>query len=278
MGQNASSSARSTSPLARQANLAARAGRHVCRAGKESFDTAVNASRNCRFVHVPRTGGSAFERYFTVEHLAHLHGRSSHCPDVVGCLHDMTVGMAMHSFGYRSAVMVIREPLEHLHSVFEYWRSGSARYPTGSHSKHTFADFFAAAPDAHSWAGRLMAGHDTQNKVVFGLHFRPQAHWLGGVQLRPSGNVRVICYGEEPLLRQRADAAFASLGLRCRLSGFARNLYSNNAVSAATNQTLRRELLAALLAREQRARAWFYRFYRDDVTLWSRHCSSGGVS
>ena len=233
-------------------------------------DSSVLASASVVhvLVHIPKTGGQSLRKLLSTDACSGAAHEGSHA-------HALVESRVLAA-GKRPLV-VLREPLERLHSAYEYWRTGSEmpsmrklRSPQATLmlrklSGISFAQFlegfanktspYAAAAETIIHLPRHISGWAWED------HFAPQRQWMDV----ESHNTTIVCY-DSKLLRERVRCALDALHLRCNTSALGhtnRLVHGQTSPSITSLQTSLRAMVRARL--------------RADYSLYERHCARCGA-
>jgi hypothetical protein len=252
-------------------------------------------------IHIPKTGGIAVETYLL-----------QHYPKKF--LLTMNHNNTAAEFRDKICLIVIREPRDRFISSYQAWRYGSSLYYRGNESAlaslvnlagseswkppvDSIFDFIEAAGNsshpAHGYVlDRLNATEEGRNCLddaqTWGVHFRPQSHWLkGGARHQ----IVLVRYSPTPeIFSNRFFHALRHLSLpvangtslepvntsKKRASETSRShalnsetLSQGNVTTLPRDDTALEPQYRELLLRHLRSSPWINQFYQSDFKLWS---------
>lgn len=194
------------------------------------------------FVHIPKTGGTTLEHYFS----------KNKC-NILGHGHENTEQTYKT---YPIVFTVIRDPVQRFFSSFNYWKNGAStgRYQRSEFQKREHNRLYpsvASFIDAHT-QNSLIAQSILSSKMGFtwGDHFNPQSKWLNGNH----NKTWLICY-EDKFLIQNTNKFLKSKNNTCVIP-----------IDSSINPTIRYEKETL----NQRQLDWIHQKYKDDIVLWKK--------
>ena len=205
--------------------------------------------------------------------------RGGGCRGVAGFGHELTVPVNARKGD--ASLVVVRDPLDRVHSAFRYWRYGSSSFPARHGSKLNFSAFVDAWADeqhpqhAYVAAATSRPPCNWQSKC---LMFSDQSTWVDG-WAGPTKDGRqdiiFVCYTPSSLGSRVADALTAH-GAFCteRSLGQLRRKDKTMVNPTTSPHSLRpSEGLASL---SPASRAWLRARYARDAELYEAACGRAG--
>ena len=216
----------------------------------------IHGSAKYRFVHIPKTGGTAMNIWIDQQHKINL------CKEI-RTTHTHILNTYDAKIQGFKPFTIIRHPIDRFISSFYYWKKGSADIEGWRRTADWETGNEIDTPDdlikilkntQHPLHKKINHAIASRDQYTQRWHFLPQSAWIN-----EHINPIIICYDSKNLA-SNIQKVFDDLKINCPIHNMT---VLNKSLTPKQKPQLNQESIQ-----------WIHHIYKEDFILWEQHCQN----